>query len=221
MMFGMGTKETRAQRGKRRGAELLSAVIGRLRDARVSNGISQADIAHALGISQQHYSRIELGRVPTTSLIDLATIASILGLEPSLTLHPIGPAIRDKGHEALIGRLLKLVAPTWHVLREAPFPNLGDPRSWDVLLRLGNYRIGIEAETRIRDVQALVRRMRDRARAGGTDATLIVLSNSAHNRQLVDQLRVALGPEFGTSSVAVVAALRAGHPLPASGVVLL
>lgn len=121
MLRGMGTRETRAQRGRRLGTELLGAVIGRLRDARVVNGISQADLALALGISQQHYSRIELGRVRTVSLIDLATIASVLGLEPSLTFHHIGPAIRDKGHEALIGRLLKHLAPTWHVLREAPF----------------------------------------------------------------------------------------------------
>lgn len=89
-----------------------------------------------------------------------------------------------------------------------------------MLLRLGAHIVGVEAETRIRDMQELVRRMRDRARAGGADAILIVLSDSAHNRQLVDQLREALGEDFSTPQPALLQAIRTGTQLPASGVVL-
>lgn len=217
----MGTKNTRFQHGQRRGVEITGAAIDALRSARVSLGLSQRAVARQLGCSQSQFSRFEAKKVKHPTIVRLASIASILGLEPSLTFHAKGPAIRDKGHEALIGRLLKVLSPTWHVLREAPFPNLGDARSWDVLLRLGNYRIGIEAETRIRDVQALVRRMRDRAHAGGADVILIVLSDSAHNRQLVDQLRAALGEDFSTPQSALLQAIRNGTQLRASGVVLL
>jgi hypothetical protein len=178
-------------------------------------------MARQVGCSQDLISLLERNRLPNVGLLTLSTIASILGLEPSLTFHAVGRALRDKGHEALIGRLLKVISPAWHAMREAPFPNPGDPRSWDVLLRLESYLVGIEAETRIRDLQALVRRMRDRARGGGTDVILIVLSDSAHNRELVDQFRAALGDEFSSSPRHLLAGLREGRPLPGSGVILL
>jgi len=148
-------------------------------------------------------------------------VASVLGLEASLTLHRIGPAIRDKGHEALIGRLQHLLSPEWHVAREVPFPNPGDPRWWDLLLRLPDFRLGVEAETRIRDLQELVRRMKERADDGGADQLLLILSDSIHNRELVGSLRGALGDRFTTTAGDVLQALRAGVPLAGSGVVLL
>jgi hypothetical protein len=148
-------------------------------------------------------------------------VASVLGLETSLTLHRIGPAIRDKGHEALIGRLVRMLSPAWHIVREVPFPNPGDPRWWDLLLRLPGFRLGVEAETRIRDMQELVRRMRERSGDGGADELLLMLSDSAHNRQLVASLRDALGDRFKTPAGEVLPALRAGTPLHGSAVILL
>ncbi len=147
----------------------------------------------------------------------------MLGLEPSLTLHRIGSPIRDKGHEALIASFRERLGDGWRVVREAEFPAEGDPRSWDLLLRhpTERYLVGVEAETRIRDQQALVRRMRERARDGGADHLLIVLSDSATNRRLVRELRDALGEEFQTSTASILAALSTVARLPGSGVVLL
>jgi transcriptional regulator with XRE-family HTH domain len=217
----MGTKETRKQRGQRRGAEIATAAVRTLREARVSAGVSQAELAREAGWSQSFTSLLERSRVPEASFLDLCIAASVLGLEPSLTFHRVGPAIRDKGHEALIGRLMHLLSPAWHVAREVPFPNTGDPRWWDLLLRLPDYRLGVEAETRIRDMQAMVRRMKERAREGRADALLLILSDSAHNRELVDELRGALGDDFRSHPRDVLAALRSGSPLVGPGVVLL
>lgn len=80
--------------------------------------------------------------------------------------------------------------------------------------------MGVDIEARIRDVQALVRRTRLRERDGGVDQILIVLSDSATNRRLVDELRAALGPSYATSPRAILKALREGRPLPGSGVLL-
>jgi hypothetical protein len=95
---------------------------------------------------------------------------------------------------------------------ETLLPNLGDLRSWDRLRRLTTsltrHLVGADLETRIRDVQALVRRTRLRERDGGVDAILIVLSDSATNRSLVDQLREALGPDYRTSPRAILGSLR-------------
>jgi transcriptional regulator with XRE-family HTH domain len=217
----MATRESKADRGRRRARELAAHVLTQLRDARVTAGISQAQMAKSLGWSQQNYSRFELNQLGDVSLIDVFAATALLGLEPSLSLHRQGPAIRDAGHEALIGRLLRLLASAWQAAREVPFPNPGDPRWWDVLLRLPDHRLGVEAETRIRDVQALTRRMKERASQGGADALLLILSDSGHNRSLVDQLRSALGDEFQARPRDILQALRAGQALPGSGVILL
>jgi len=163
--------------------------------------------------------RLEFGTVP---LIRLSEIASLLGLEVSVGLHPLGDPIRDAGQQLVAGRLLKNVAtPPYVVFREALLPLPGDRRAWDLLLRLGALRIGVEIETRIRDVQALVRRIRERERDGGVAEILIVLSDTAHNRRMVGRLRDALGPRYSTRSGLIIAALRAGVPVPGSGVILI
>ena len=107
------------------------------------------------------------------------------------------------------------------VTLEAPFPNVGDLRTWDLLLRPAGQRVGVEAETRIRDIQALARRIHQRERDGGTDVILLVLSESIVNRRLVAELRQSLDPRFATSPRRLMAALRAGTELPGPGVVLL
>jgi hypothetical protein len=81
--------------------------------------------------------------------------------------------------------------------------------------------VGVEAETRVRDVQALTRRVRERERDGGADHVLLVLSDTAHNRRLAAQVREALGERFATSPAAVLAALRAGRPVPGSAVIVM
>jgi hypothetical protein len=166
---------------------------------------------------------LESGKIDEVSLIRIAEIASLLGLEPSLTLHRVGTPIRDKGHEALIARFRERLGAGWRVTREAEFPSEGDPRSWDLLLRhpTERYLVGVEAETRIRDLQALVRRMRERAREGGATNMLIVLSDSAMNRRLARDLREALGDEFQTPAAQLMSALASVRRLPGSGVVLL
>ena len=145
----MGTKETRRQRGQRRGNELLTAAVRSLRDTRVTTGVSQRQLAREAGWSQSYLSLVERDLATAISLTDLCVLASLLGLEPALSFHRVGPSIRDAAHEALIRRLLRLLSASWHVAREVPFPNPGDPRWWDLLLRLPDFRLGIEAETRI------------------------------------------------------------------------
>ena len=91
----------------------------------------------------------------------------------------------------------------------------------DLLLRVGRQVIGVEAETRVRDGQFVVRRMRERERDGGVDEILLVLAESAVNRRLLPQLLEALGPRFATSPRILMRALAAGEPIAGSGVILL
>ncbi len=217
----MATREDRADRGRERGRERASRRLSGLGVARRTAGISQDQLATSVGWSQGRYSRFErrVG-LDEVSFVEAASVAALLGLELSAALHVDGQPIRDAGHQALIGRFLATVSAAWRVVREAPLPLPGDRRSWDLLLRLPGQLVGAEAETRIRDVQRLVRHVRERERDGGADAIVIVLSDSRANRLLVGQLREALGPGYATPPRQIWRALRTGQPLPGSGVVL-
>lgn len=217
----MATRETRQQRGSRQGDALTRRLILGLRDARLHSGVSQRQVARLVRCSQSEISRLERTEFLDVPIWRLSEIACVLGFELSASLHIVGQPLRDKGHQELIRRFLAALAVTWNALREVPLPLPGDRRSWDVLLRLASQRVGVEAETRLRDVQAFVRRVRERERDGGVDEILVVLADTAHNRSIVGDLRDALGPRFITSPRAILGALRSGQPLPGSGVILL
>ena len=225
MLLLMPSKETRQQAGHRRGVSLLKSIANELREARQVAGLSQQSLADALGCAQAEISRREHVDLRDLGIVTLAEMAAVLGLDLRASLFPQGQPIRDRGHQALISRLLAVLSPVWHRTAELPFPGPGDPRWWDLVLRLIEDQIrqvvGVEAETRIRDHQALVRRMHGRQAHGGTDAVLLLLSDSATNRLLVGDLRLALGPEWATTPRALLAVLRVGRPLPGSGVILL
>jgi transcriptional regulator with XRE-family HTH domain len=216
----MATRESRAERGRRRGEQIESRLLNDLRSARVTADVSQRGMASLLGWSQTEYGRLEGGLTANVSIPDVAAAASILGLELSADLHPYGDPIFDRGHQALIKRFRDNLAPAFRVIAEVPLPTPGDRRSWDLLLRLDGQLIGVEAETRLRDMQALVRRIRSRERDGGVDEIVLVLSATRLNRRMVGELRTALGARFATSPRAIVGALRTGRPLPGSGAIL-
>jgi hypothetical protein len=177
-----------------------------------------------MGVSQSQIWRIEAGEVDAT-VVRLSEIASLLGAELSIGVHDIGDPIRDRGQQALAKRFEAILSPKWRSMSEALLPGPGELRSWDKLLRLddpeGRQLVGADLETRILDIQALVRRTRRRERDGAVDEILLVLSDSATNRQLVGELRETLGAAYKTSPRLLMRGLREGSALVGSGVVLL
>ena len=203
---------------------LLNRAITELRSRREDLGIGQPQLSRALGYSQARLWRLETARVEPT-VTELSEIASLLGLELAVNLYELGDPVRDKGQPALGRRFDVIPSGAWQSTTETLLPNPGDRRSWDRLLRLTTsptrHLVGADLESRIRDIQALVRRTRMRERDGGVDAILLVLSDSATNRSLVGQLREALGPAYQTPPRAILVALRTGRPVPRSGVLLI
>ncbi|CAN5822851.1 hypothetical protein BH24CHL5_BH24CHL5_10030 [soil metagenome] len=184
--------------------------------------ISQRRLAAELSRSPSRIWRLEhMVRLGDISFVEVAELASVLGLELSAGLHPLGDPIRDKGHVALLNRFRAVLSPDFRVVAEAPLPMPGDKRSWDLLLRIDSIVIGVEAETRLRDLQWLTRRIRERQRDGAVDHIILVLAESAINRRLLPDLAQMLGDEFATPPRSVLASLRAGRPPTGSGIVLL
>ena len=220
----MATKETRRQRGQRRGRELDRRLLREIRDARLTAGLSQADVAAAMGWSQSGYARFEGAQLKDLGIVDLSIAASALGYEISVGVHPIGDSVRDKGQLAVGNRFAGMLSDAWRVTDETLLPGAGEQRAWDKLMRLIGesppYLVGVDIETKVWDVQALVRRTRGRERDGNADHILVVLADTAHNRRVADELRRALGPAYATAARDIVRALRLGERLVGSGVVL-
>ena len=118
-----------------------------------------------------------------------------------------------------------LLSDKWRVTDETLLPGAGELRAWEKLLRLvganPRHLVGVDIETRVHHVQALVRRTRGREPDGEVDAIVIVLSDSAHNRRLAGELRASLGPQYSTSPRAILKDLRSGERLVGGGVVLI
>ena len=162
---------------------------------RVAAGASTRRVGAMVGISHTQVRRIEAGLAPRVDIDLLARIASILGGELNLSVHPLGPPVRDKAHIALLGRFAARLAPsiTWRT--EVPIPLPGDPRSADGVANSPNVDAVVEAETRLDDVQAVVRRLRAKQRDLGTRRAILLLADTRHNREVVREIP-ALSDEF-------------------------
>jgi transcriptional regulator with XRE-family HTH domain len=203
---------------------LLARSVAEVRNARLVAGLSLDQLARELEWSATAVGRLESGQREDIGIVALSEIASVLGYEVSVGLHPIGDPVRDKGQLACGRRFDAVLSERWRVTDETLLPGAGEQRSWDKLLRLTDatprYLVGTDIESRVWDVQAIVRRTRARERDGQVDHILIVLADTAHNRRIVDELRASLGPDYATSARCLVRALRVGMRLAGSGVVL-
>jgi transcriptional regulator with XRE-family HTH domain len=216
----MPTRERLAALGNARGAWLVRRFGDELRQARLAAGLSQASVAAAAGLSQQTISRFELGQPPHPDFVQAARVAIMVGLEVRFNCYPAPGQLRDAGHVGLIGRLLARVAPTARRQLESPVQP-GDQRAWDVLVQIGTVRIGVIAETRIRDLQALLRRENRKQLDGRVDRLILLVADTKTNRASLDEAGAILATSFPLRTRAILAALGRGEAPSANGVVVL
>ena len=190
------------------------------RHLRQSAGISQATVARAAGVSRSTYARIERGRLAEIGLRRASAITAILSGDLSVRIYPGGPPLRDAGHVALLARFESRLAATWRIRHEAPMPQAADPRAWDLRLD-GPTSIGVEAETRPRDLQKLERSMNLKQRDSGVLRMVLLVSGTRHNRELLRATLPVLRPTFPLSTSEVLRALAEGRDPGANGLVVL
>jgi transcriptional regulator with XRE-family HTH domain len=185
----MPARLRRSELGAARGRTIVGELMREARESRFGYGLSQNDVARAIGMSRSQYSRVERGLVPTVSLVTAAEMLAVIGLDLSVRTYPSGAPIRDAAHAALLERLRRLLHGSLRWRTEVPLPDPRERRAWDAVVSgrdaIGVWQVGVEAETRPRDVQALERRLALKERDGGVDAVLLLLSNTRHNRSLV------------------------------------
>jgi len=190
-----------------------------LREARLTAGISQEHVARAAGLTQSRVSRTERGKRLPPRLDELAQHCAVLGLRLSLKAYPEGLPVRDAAQLRLLARFRSRLGPGFDWESEVPVGGRGDLRAWDAVLR-GAEVIGIDAETRLRDIQALQRRSELKWRDSGVDKVVLVVAATKHNRAILREHRAALTSTFPLDTAAVMVALGAGEAPGSNGIVI-
>jgi transcriptional regulator with XRE-family HTH domain len=227
----MPTRERPADVGTRRAATILAAIGDDLHEARLNCGLSQARVAKSACVSQTSVSRIERRVEGNASVRDIARLLAVVGLELSARAYPGGSPIRDAAQRALLDRLRQRTNPALKWRFEVPLPVPGDQRAWDAVLESvatspasagPPVRVAIEAETRLRDVQALQRALaRKRRDDPSITAAVLLIAETRANRRIVKENAGALGADYSTPGWTILEALGSGRLPVASGLVLL
>jgi transcriptional regulator with XRE-family HTH domain len=181
----MAARQRPADRGELRGRDLLIDLSRELRRARRDRGLSLRAVALAAGISAPTVYRIERGLSPNVSLVALARLLAIVGLELGAKAFPGGQPIRDARHVELLGRLRARLHRSLRWATEVPLPIPGDQRAWDALISGSGWLYGVEAETAPTDSQAMARRIQLKQRDGKVDGVLLLLPRGAPSRRFV------------------------------------
>lgn len=185
------------------------AELGReLREARLSAGLRQVDVARAAGISPSWVSRIERGLAADVSFRLLSILLAIVGLDLSARAYPGGDPLRDEGHRRMRARVRSLLPGDAPWQTEVPVAGRGDLRAWDAMTRLWGLRVAIEIELRPSDLQALERRLALKLRDGNAHRLVLVIADTRRNRALLRLAAEDLSGVFRLQGSAAKAALR-------------
>lgn len=181
------------------------------RNRRRTAGLSQATLGAAVGLSRAEVSRVEAGQAPWLTVIHAAELLRAVGLELWAKAYPVGPPLRDAAHLKLLAEFESRLRPSITRSREWPIPNYGDRRAIDLVLAGAGWRIGVEAETVLADLQELEREIHLKQRDAGLERMVLVVRGSRRNRQILrgdDRLHRA----FPVATREALAALAEGRP---------
>lgn len=217
----MVTRERRLDHGRRRARAALASVGDELREARLRAALPQREVGDAVGISHAQVSRIERGLSTRAPYETLVMMGAVLGLDIPLRAFPAGEPIRDAAQLALLARLRALLPQTLRWRTEVPLNIQGDRRAWDAVIEGRGWRVSVEAETRLRDVQALSRRIALKRRDDDTDILILLVADTRHNRHVLRLAGAVLAEAFPAQGRSALAALSDGRQPSGSAIVLL
>lgn len=197
---------------------------GELRDARIARGLQQKDVARVLGWSPSRVGRLERCELAKAAVVDLAAYGAVVGLQLRVQFFPIAGRVRDRAQIALLETFRAAVAPGgWQARLEDPSGQAGDLRAFDAVLSKPGVRvrIGVEAFSRLRDVQAQTRRITVKQRDANVDRLVMLLLASKANREAVREGGVILRDQFPLGTRRILEALRSGRDPGGNGIVFL
>jgi len=186
-------------------------LVDEAREARLAGGLTQNEVSRAIGLSQPRYSMIERGLYPDTPFVVVAQMLAAVGLQLAARAYPVEGGLRDEGQSRLIGRLHVRIPPGIAWRTEVPIGGAGDLRAWDVLIGVAGCRIGVDAETRLRDFQAVDRRIALKKRDSGVARAILLVADTRHNRDALRSLGEAARANYPVSPRTALTALAVGR----------
>lgn len=220
----MSTRERPIDRGRRLATSDRLRIGRELRVARRIVGRSIDDVAMASGFSASQVGRIERGCHRSVSIEQAVVVGAVVGLDVRVRAYPGPDPTLDAGQRALLGRLRARLPPEIGFRLEVPLPIAGDQRAWDVVLdQLQGISsiLPVEAESRLIDGQAQIRRIKLKLRDSGLDHVLVVVADTKRNREALAGAAANLLDDFPVAQRQAMAALASGrHPGGSALVVL-
>jgi transcriptional regulator with XRE-family HTH domain len=217
----MATRSRPADRGRDVARSDLRAVVADIRRSRIGAGLSLRAVGAACNIDHARVWRIERGRVRPT-LVEVAAMGAVVGLEVRLRAYVAGDPIRDAGQLRLLERLRAQLPEGLRWATEVPLPIDGDRRAWDAVIRGDEWAVQVEAETVVDDVQALERRLALKRRDGGAEIVILLVADTRRNRAVLAAVAAAGAfVDLPVRTRAILRALRAGARPDMSGIVVL
>jgi transcriptional regulator with XRE-family HTH domain len=222
----MPTRERPVDRARRFVDRDLIRLGEEFRSARIGAGLSFRFVGERVGRSASQVMRIERALVPDASVRQIARIGAVVGLDVRVRAYPGPDPIRDASQARLLGRLALRLYPRLVLRHEIPLPIPGDLRAWDGWISnfvepSDHIGLPVDAETRLHDVQALLRRLSLKARDSGVDHFLLVVADTRSNRRAVAAAADLLSATFPVSARRALAALEAGRHPGGSALVLI
>jgi hypothetical protein len=120
--------------------------------------------------------------------VEAARLGSVLGLDLSVRLYPGGQPLRDGAHAERLGRVGQRVRAPLRFRTEVVLPqrpDARDQRARDAEIRGRGARTAIELEMRLRDAQAVERRIGLKLRDDPPDHFLLLIADTRHNRRVL------------------------------------
>jgi transcriptional regulator with XRE-family HTH domain len=204
----MANRERAVDVGAARGRELRQQLPAEARAGRLGAGLTQTEVARAVGMSRSQYSRLERGLAPLDVEV-LARLFAVLGMELSVRAYPIGDAVQDAGQLALLDRFRRLCHPSIRWRTEVPMPQPGDRRAWDLVGTGPALRVALDAETRLRDLQGIDRRLRLKQRDSGFERVILLVADTRSNRAVVREHAAWVSERFPMPGRRALELLRA------------
>jgi transcriptional regulator with XRE-family HTH domain len=193
-------------------AEWVLADVGReLRVARITSGLTQAQVGLAIGRSASWVSRVERGRNRSVALQDHVRHGAAVGLKLYIKSYPGGRRPLDAGQLALLTSFNARLHPSWRRQLEVVMPTRGDLRAADELIRIDSVSCAVEAVTRFADVQSQSRTGLAKQRDIGADRLILVVKGSHANRRVLNAAGPIIADYFPIPGRDALRALAAGR----------
>jgi transcriptional regulator with XRE-family HTH domain len=217
----MPAHERRADRARRLARRGLLGIGEDFRETRLRAGMTLRELSSIVGVSIAELSRIERGLAPHVAYEDLVGIGSGLALDVPLRTFPNGIPIRDAAQVELLRRLRVLVSASLRIRHEVPLGLVGDQRAWDAVIEGRTWLLPVECESRLRDLQAVCRRIALKSRDAQASVVVLVVSDTRHNRQVLREASAHLRDQFPVPAREALDCLRPGDVPRSSAIIRL